>query len=55
MKYIYKHKITSTQAKLAEDGKYYIHNCSIGIPKQFIENNRMWEKEDGFEILNLIT
>ena len=55
MKYIYKHKITGTQAKLAEDGKYYIHNCSIGIPKQSIEDNGMWYKEDGFEILNLIT
>lgn len=41
----YKHKITGTQAKLGEDGKYYIHNCSIGIPKQFIEDSRMWEKE----------
>lgn len=52
MKYIYKHKITGTQAKLAEDGKYYIHNCSIGIPKQSIEDNGMWYKEDGFEILS---
>ena len=51
----FKHKITGTQAKLAEDGKYYIHNCSIGIPKQSIEDNGMWYKEDGFEILNLIT
>ena len=44
----FKHKITGTQAKLAEDGKYYIHNCSIGIPKPFIEDSRMWLKEDGF-------
>lgn len=51
----YKHKTTGTQAKLAEDGKYYIHNCSIGIPKQFIEDSRIWEKEDGYEILSLIT
>ena len=51
MKYIYKHKITGIQAKLAEDGKYYIHNCSIGIPKQLIENHTHWLKEDGYEIL----
>jgi hypothetical protein len=48
----YKHKITGTQAKLAEDGKYYIHNCSIGIPKQFIEDSKVWLKQDGFEILS---
>ena len=47
----YKHKTTGTQTKLAEDGKYYIHNCSIGIPKQFIENSKVWLKEDGYEIL----
>lgn len=48
----YKHKITGTQAKLAEDGKYYIHDCSIGIPKQFIEDSKVWLKEDGYEILS---
>jgi len=49
----YRHRITETQAKLAEDGKYYIHNCSIGIPKQFIEDSKVWLKEDGYEILSL--
>lgn len=50
----FKHKITGTQAKLAEDGKYYIHNCSIGIPKQFIEESKVWEKKDGYEVLSFI-
>jgi hypothetical protein len=47
----YKHKTTETQAKLGSDNKYYIHNCSIGIPKQFIEDSSVWEKVDGYEIL----
>jgi hypothetical protein len=51
----FKHKITGTQAKLAEDGKYYIHNCSIGIPKQLIENHTHWLKEYGYEILSFMS
>jgi hypothetical protein len=43
---IYKHKITRIQARLAEDGKYYLDNCSLGIPKQYIEDSKVWLKEE---------